>query len=236
MLLEEIIVETETRGDFKKVTTSRYGPWVATIPGQQSVAEARNALDSVSKVVGYLNVALAGRFLIDYSVSTVKSRGGEQSLPLPEDRINEGLAEETGDPDNGFQTESVAEIEVVTGNSSAQRRIELSMPYAPDDTFRRTVASSYPTVYNYFSTASDAPAKANTFGRVQNRMLLGNRSGMSIQIVPEKVPNTPFAPFYIEAAGTINLYRVNAASWTMDSSGIVASVDSMFWGTAGRTS
>jgi hypothetical protein len=64
-------------------------------------------------------------------------------------------------------------------------------------------------------------------------MLLGNRSGMSIQTVPEKLPNAPFTPIYIEAAGTINLYRVNAASWTMDSSGIIASIDAMFWGTAG---
>jgi len=233
MILEEVIVETETNGEYKKIKTSTYGPWVSTIPGQQSVAESRESLDTVAKVFFYLQKALAGRFLLDYSVSESRTTGGEQSQPLPEDKINARLAEDTGDPNNGFSTESVAEIEFVSGSELAQRRIELSMPYAPDDAFSRVTASLNPRTYNYFSIASDAPEKANRFGRIQNQMLLGNRSGMSIQTVPEKIPNAPFTPIYIEAAGTINLYRVNAASWTMDSSGIIASVDAMFWGTAG---
>jgi hypothetical protein len=233
MILEEVIVQTETNGEYKKIKTSTYGPWVSTIPGQQSVAESRESLDTVDKVFFYLQKALAGRFLLDYSVSETRTTGGEQSQPLPQDKINAELAEDTGDPNNGFSTESVAEIEFVTGNELAQRRIELSMPYAPDDAFSRVIASINPRTYNYFSIASDAPEKANRFGRIQNQMLLGNRSGMSIQTVPEKIPNAPFTPIYIEAAGTINLYRVNAASWTMDGSGIIASTDAMFWGTAG---
>ena len=235
MLLEETYTITETSGNYKKIFTTRYGPWIAGIAGQQSVAEARSYFTSASGVAQYIDAVLGGRVLLDTTASTTRSRGGEQSTPLPEDVINEELAEETGDPSNGFRTESVSEIEVATGSSFALRRIELSMPYAPDDSFFRTVASANPTVYNYYSFASDAPAKASRFGRAQNRMLLGNRSGMNIQIVPEKLPSAPFAPVYIEAAGTINLYRVNAASWTMDASGIVVSTDAMFWGTAGRT-
>jgi len=235
MLLESIYTQTYTNGDFKSVSTQRYGPWAASISGQQSIAESRNSFFIAAEAESYVSTALDGTYLLDSSVSTSRSRGGEQSVPLPEETINEELAEETGNPDNGFRTESVSEIEVATGSSLAQRRIELSMPYAPDDTFRRTTASSNPTVYNYYSITSDAPAKAAKFGRAQNRMLLGNRSGMNIQTVPEKLPNAPFSAVYIEAAGTINLYRVNAASWTMDSSGIVASTDAMFWGTAGRT-
>lgn len=235
MLLERTITNTYTNGNYKSVSTRRYGPWAASIGGQQSIAEARESFTSSAGVESYLADALDGMHLLDFSTSTSRTRGGEQSVPLPEETINQELAEETGDPDNGFRTESVSEIEVVTGSSFAQRRIELSMPYAPDDTFRRYTASTNPRVYKYVSTASDAPAKAARFGRAQNRMLLGNRSGMNIQIVPEKLPTAPFAPLYIEAAGTINLYRVNAASWTMGSSGIVASTDAMFWGTAGRT-
>jgi hypothetical protein len=102
------------------------------------------------------------------------------------------------------------------------------MPYAPDDVFTRVQGG-------YTATPSDAPQKANTFGRVQNRMLLGNRSGMNIQVAPEVLPSDPFAPVFVEAAGTINLYRLNGTSWTMDASGIVASSDAMFWGTSGKT-
>lgn len=235
MLLEETFTYTHTNGNYKSSTTKRYGPWAASISGQQSIAEAREAFTSAGAAQSYIDSALNGRYLLDVTSSSSRSRGGEQSVPLPEDLLNEELAEETGNPDNGFRTESVSETEVATGSSFAQRRIELSMPYAPDDTFRRVTASFDPTVYKYYTAASDAPAKATRFGRAQNRMLLGNRSGMNIQIVPEKLPKAPFAPLYIEAAGTINLYRVNAASWTMDSSGIVASTDAMFWGTAGRT-
>ena len=141
-------------------------------------------------------------------------------------------ADESGDPNNGYQTPSSSEIEIAEGSGAARRRIQLSLPYAPDDVFRKEGAGK---LAKFYSTASDAPQKANEFGRVQNRMLLGNRSGMNIQIAPEKLPSDPFAAIFIEAAGTIALYRINAASWAVDSSGIVASTDAMFWGTAGST-
>jgi hypothetical protein len=236
MILEGSDTYSTTNGDYKSSTTYRYGPWPASISGQQSIAEGRNVFKSAGAVSTYIDQALGGLYLLDISSSSTRSRGGgEQSAPLPERIISQQLSEETGNPDNEYRTESVTEIEVAIGDRSAKRRIELSMPYAPDSVFRRETISSNPIVYSYYILASDAPAKAARFGRTQNRMLLGNRSGMNIQIVPEKLPNAPFAPVYIEAAGTINLYRVNAASWTMDSSGIVASTDAMFWGTAGRT-
>jgi hypothetical protein len=236
VLLEEIVVRTYTNGNFKRSTTKRYGPWAATISGQQSIAESRESFTFVAQVEEYIADAIRGRYLIDVTISTERRSGGDQEAPLPEEQINEELAEDTGDPNNGFRTESVSETEVVTGSPLSQRRIELSMPYAPDDTFRKVKVSDDPIRYCYYASRSDAPAKAARYGRAQNRMLLGNRSGMNIQIVPEKLPSAPFAPLYIEAAGTIALYRVNAASWTMDANGIVASTDAMFWGTAGRTS
>jgi hypothetical protein len=234
MLIEETLVYTFTNGDFKSSTTKRYGPWAATISGQQSIAESRDSFETAGEVQAYINIALSGRGLIDVTVSTQRRRGGEQAAPLPEEQINEELAEDTGNPDNGFRTQSVSETEFATGSSLARRRIELSMPYAPDDTFRKVLVGVNPTRFCYYSRRSDAPAKAARYGRAQNRLLLGNRSGMNIQIAPEKLPNAPFAPVFIEAAGTIALYRVNAASWTIDSTGIVASTDAMFWGTAGR--
>jgi hypothetical protein len=234
MLIEETLVYTFTNGDFKSSTTKRYGPWAATISGQQSIAESRDSFETAGEVQAYINKALSGRGLIDVTVSTQRTRGGEQAAPLPEEQINEELAEDTGNPDNGFRTQSVSETEFATGSSLARRRIELSMPYAPDDTFRKILVGVNPTRYCYYSSRSDADVKAARYGRAQNRLLLGNRSGMNIQIAPEKLPNAPFAPVFIEAAGTIALYRVNAASWTIDSTGIVASTDAMFWGTAGR--
>jgi hypothetical protein len=58
---------------------------------------------------------------------------------------------------------------------------------------------------------------------------------MSIQLSPERLPTAPFDPIYIEANGLTAQYRVNAASWTFDSNGIVASVDALFWAAVGGT-
>jgi hypothetical protein len=241
MTLEEIKVFTKTVGDFKKTITERYGPWLATIPGQQSMAEAASSIATLAEANAFIVDILEGPspfpaapHLIDYTVNTERRSGGEQRVPLEEDEINSRLAD-GGDPDNGFRTESVAETEVSTGDPNAQRRIEFSMPYASDDVFTaKLVSGSSPPSYTYTAETSDAQAKAITFGRVQNRMLLGNRSGMNIQVAPEVLPSDPFAPVFVEAAGTINLYRLNGTSWTMDASGIVASSDAMFWGTAGK--
>jgi hypothetical protein len=70
---------------------------------------------------------------------------------------------------------------------------------------------------------------------VQNKMLLGNRNGLNVQTVPEILPGEPFAPFYLTANGVVTQYRTNGTSWTMDSNGIVASTDALYWGVVGRT-
>jgi hypothetical protein len=71
------------------------------------------------------------------------------------------------------------------------------------------------------------------FGRCQNRLLLGNRQGVSIQVAAELMPREPFAPLYINADGLTGQYRCNAASWTFSAEGIVASIDALFWGGIG---
>jgi hypothetical protein len=238
MPLEEIDVSTFTSGNFKQTITKRFGPWAATISGQQSIAESRDSFQSIGQVNDYISRALSpsGTYLIDYTANTERSSGGTQEAPLEEDEINSRLAD-GGDPNNGFRTESVAETQVSTGDPDAQRRIEFSMPYAPDDVFiPKLVQGSDPPSYTYTAKTSDAQVKALTFGRVQNRMLLGNRNGMNIQVSPEVLPNEPFGPFYVSANGTTTQYRTNGTSWTMDSTGIVCSTDAMYWGVAGKSS
>lgn len=234
-LSEEIITKTYTNGEYKQTTTARYGPWFQTIPGQQSIAEARDSFTSASGVASYISSALTGRFLIDFTASTERRTGGDQEAPLPEEEINAEVAEDEGDPNNGFKVESVSETEVAVGSSLATRRIELSMPYAPDDTFRRTTVSTDPLRYCYYSSKSDAETKAGRYGRAQNRILFGNRNGMNIQTTPEYLPEAPFAPFYIDMNGVVSQYRMNGTSWTMDSNGIVVSTDALYWGVVGKT-
>jgi hypothetical protein len=228
MLLEEIEVSTaySSTGEHQQTTTRRYGPWPQSISGQQTLAETRDSIQTAAQANALINTALSGKYLIDTTVSSERTGSRGQEAPSLAVILN-GRLGDGGDPDFGFTTESTAQLELSVGDPTAQLRVEFQMPYAPDDVFTRVEGG-------YTATPSDAPQKANAFGRVQNRMLLGNRSGMNIQVAPEVLPSDPFAPVFVEAAGTINLYRLNGTSWTMDASGIVASSDAMFWGTAGK--
>jgi hypothetical protein len=228
MLLEEVEVSTaySSTGRHQQTITRRYGPWPQSISGQQTLAETRDSIQTAAQANALIQEALLGRYLIDTTVSSEATGSRGQEAPSVSVILN-GRLGDGGDPDFGFTTESTAQLELSVGDPTAQLRVEFQMPYAPDDVFTRVQGG-------YTATPSDAPQKANTFGRVQNRMLLGNRSGMNIQVAPEVLPSNPFAPVFVEAAGTINLYRLNGTSWTMDASGIVASSDAMFWGTAGK--
>lgn len=121
-------------------------------------------------------------------------------------------------------TENVAEIEWISGSTESNAVIELQMPYSPDDEITYSPEAGYGLI------RSDARAKAQNYGKIQNALLLGNRNGVSIQISADLMPPRPFDPVYIEAEGLKGQYRINGTSYTFDSNGIVASTDAMFWG------
>jgi hypothetical protein len=213
-------------GDRQQETSSSYVLWPQTIPGQQAVAEYRDFLTTNAAVSSYVNAIAAAGLVHERTTVTINTVGTEQGRPL--DILNASYAK-GGDPNNGWRTESTADLELAVGSATAQRRIELSMPYAPDDIF------SGPSGGPFTSTPSDAPAKANRYGRVQNRLLLGNRNGINLQLAPEKLPAAPYAPLYVQASGLTALYRANGTSWAFDSNGIVCSVDALFWAAIGGT-
>jgi hypothetical protein len=158
---------------------------------------------------------------------------GLKERPSSDSRKLDKATSEDVDPNNGYSTSSEAGMTLVFGNANATRRVEFSMPYAPDDTFYRTYSETDPetgaTLWNFGSSPSDAPAKARNFGRIQSRLLFGSRNGMNVQTTPENLPNLPFRHFAIQAGGLTGLYATNAISWTIDSSGIIISTDAMFW-------
>jgi hypothetical protein len=229
---------TTTVGDRQKVQTYIYGPWGRTIEGQQSIAAARDSFTDATSVANYLalmfdpglnpNKSDYGLSLLDYRTS-INRRTEAQVAPSQADMLNADKAADGGDPNNGWRTESSSELELALGSATAQRRIELSMPYAPDDAF--SGASGGP----FTASPSDAAEKASRYGRVQNRLLLGNRNGMNLQLAPEKLPAAPFAPMYVQANGLTALYRANGNQWTMGSDGIVCSTDALFWSAIGGT-
>jgi hypothetical protein len=223
-------LETEIAENFSRTITKEYLAPHLTVRGQQYVSASMEAAETTQDVSSLLSFILnrkpeLARTTVDVSRKGVNT---SQERPTSADLNNAALAD-GGDPNNGYRTESKSELTLALGSATAQRRIELSMPYAPDDRF------AGPTGGPFTSVRSDANQKALTYGRIQNRLLLGNRNGISIQVAPELVPVSPYSGIAINAAGYSALYRVNALQWAFDSSGIVCSTDALYWGLIGST-
>jgi hypothetical protein len=218
---------TETVGTKKQVTTYTYGPWHKTIQGQLAGANARDSITTAAEASAYINNMLAGGLCLIDSRTETQSTDTPKSAPTQAE-INNQKAAKGGNPSNGYRTEAKSSLSLAMGSATAQRRTEFSLPKAPDDVFAGTGGG-------YSSTPSDAPQKAQLFGLTQNRLLLGNRNGVSLQAVPEVLPAAPFAPFVMRSADASALYRTNGLTWTFDAQGVVVSCDALFWGAVGGT-
>jgi hypothetical protein len=125
-----------------------------------------------------------------------------------------------------YKMEQKTSATLAMGIIDAEKRIELSLPYAPDDTVYRDGGS-------WAVRSGDPEPVAIKFGAVQDRLLLGNRFGISLQLTPESLPARPFSPVYVHINGKQVMYRTNGNSWAMDSSGVLAGTDALYWGVTG---
>ena len=214
---EKFIPEENGRKVYRNVWTV----WPHTAEGQQALAwmNENAPYTNTEALQGYYEQIARIMVKTESSVQTSSGRlvvGGQVRPKLYTIQLQER---------GGQRGEQTSEVVYATGNSSAERIIEFSMPYQSDD---------YLTGGNVVARG-DAGQKALVFGRVQNKLLLGNRSGMNLQVAPEILPDAPFRAFFLEANGLSALYRTNGTSWTMDNSGIVVSTDALFWGGVGGT-
>lgn len=212
--------------DTSQVITKSYGHWYRTIQGQQAIAEGRLSFTTSAQSSNYINSLINIGLIQIESRTELQTAGKTPSAPSIAD-INNQQNAKGGDASNGYRTESKADLALALGSATAQRRVEFSLPYAPDDVFFKGLAGGYS------SAPSDAAQKAQLYGRVQNRLLLGNRNGMNLQCAPEILPGAPFAPFIVKSGSTSALYRTNGSNWTFDAQGLVASTDALFWGGVG---
>ena len=230
LLVRKVVEANEKVGTFTRTVTTEYVWGPRSQQGNQGAAQAAQYIATLAQAQNYIANALqAGLVSVGSTVvSTQVGLADYQGRPSGAGRIN-GQYADGGDPNNGWQTQSKADLQLALGSATAQRRIEFSMTYAPDDVFSGSTGGPFTAV------ASDAEAKATRYGRCQNRLLLGNRNGMNVQCAASQLPEAPFAPFFISANGLSGLYRTNGMSWQMDSSGILVSCDALFWGAAGGT-
>lgn len=206
----------------EKRVTSSYVNWGLSQQGQQAIAGigANAAFTTAQEVADYLNSIANTTVLEDRVIKTNRNRVTASVETRP--AASERLINSTSAQNN---TESTSELLYATGSALGERIIELSMPYQSDDYYTATGTL----------VKGDAAAKASRYGRCQNRLLLGNRYGMNLQLAPETLPAAPFSPIVVQANGLSALYRVNGTNWQLSSDGVLVSTDALFWGAVGGT-
>jgi hypothetical protein len=213
---EELIPVVEAQ----KVTTTTYTNWALTQQGQQAVAQIKDQtpFTTATQCANWLNANSTTLVLSDGQVQINRGRDivQGQKRAAAADRIG---------GEKGERPESTGQLIYAAGAVGSDRIISMSMPYQSDDTYTKSG-----TVIR-----GNAAAMALRYGRTQNRLLMGNRYGVNVQIHPDRMPAHPYDPLYLSNGSLMVQYRANAANWAFSKDGVVASLDALFWGVAGGT-
>ena len=204
----------------QKTTTVTYQNWMLTPQGQQAAAEIQQSAPFADDTDAVIWLNAVRRKLVQTDMQVRTSR-------RPSDAAGQVKPANTRmrTPDASARSVSKAEMIFAVGSAASQRVVTFSMPYQSDDIWSPTGRV----------IKSDAAAKALRYGRVQNQLLLGNRSGANLQLAPSKMPSAPFSPLFLSNGSLSVMYRANGISWAFSSEGIVSSVDALYWGVAGGT-
>lgn len=183
--------------------------------GSDAIAKLREAGEPLEDLIGY-----ASR-LTPYGSSTrirTEREFGLQRRPGQQERNRHALAKV---PNVEQTTKAVWAL----GSPAAEAAVDLSPPYVSDD---RIQATGDPPAYTV--VPSGAEQQALSYARIENRLLLGHRSGIGLQLAPIDTPAVPFSLFYVRLNGCTAAYRSNGTTWTIGSDGVVCSTDALFWG------
>lgn len=200
-----------------KVTTTEYETWGLSQQGNRAISDFRE----------FHELLLAQGGMAEYLDKCIRLVLKNQNIFVTSGRVGMGYAirpkKQLRVESGGERLTTTSELLYTSGSEIGKRIVEFSMPYQSNDTYTSTGEI----------VKSDAAEKAATYGRVQNRLLLGNRYGMNIQTSPELTPLKPFDPFILKIGGTSCLYRTNGLTWSMDATGVIVSNDALFWGGIG---
>jgi hypothetical protein len=197
-----------------KTTTFQQVPYIQTPFGADAISKLREAQSET-----FENILVAARRLSPYGGGVrirTEREFGLQRRPGQQERNRMYDAKAP-------TVEQRAEITWAIGSPAAQTTLELSPPYVSDDRIIKT-GDAYSVV------ASDAPQRAINYARIENRLLLANRSGVGVQILPIDTPAKPFSLLYARFNGATAATRLNGTTWTIGADGVVVTSDPLFWG------
>jgi hypothetical protein len=248
ILTRAVNTATDTFAGWQRNSVSTFELEPFTIEGQIGVSLAKSRLKDIDRTTRYVDAVItSGLVLDDFRVtSSFSGRTTSESRPALAERIAEGNKRQgmistvpaTDLQDAGTKASPAVGVgggqnQVVGttfeyGSAEATRVSAITMPFAPDDIYIGEFG-------NFSLSKADAQARAYNYGKLQNRMRLGSRQGLAIQIPVGVMPVRPFDPMYVQAAGLTGQYRANGMVWAFDGNGIIGSVDAMFWGGVGQT-
>ena len=214
-LIEKVTIDTRDGLVVKKV--EEFYEKVKTFVKVPGLTNSPDIVDVVTKkTVNTYTRQDNGLILLEQSIEcAVGSNAAVESRANRAQRINNANTK----PD----TETEEKFVWVNGLTESETYIELTVPYGSDDYIELQGGK-------YVLVKGDGAAKALNYGRDQNKILLGNRSGVSIQISADVMPPAPFSPIFITAEGITGQYMTNGTTYTFDTTGIIASTDAIFWG------
>jgi hypothetical protein len=206
-----------------KTNTTNKVQFVSTPFGSDEISKQsqelpdRSDINWLSHVTGVISTAA---WLVEYgSEQRIRTERefGLQKRPSQQER-NKSADQKTP------SVEQKGELVWAVGSPTSQTALELSPPYVSDDRIIKLGPGLY-TVQK-----SDAAQKALNYARIENRLLLANRSGAGLQLLPIDTPPKPFDLFYVRLNACTAAYRVNGTTWTINPTGFVCTVDGLFWG------
>ncbi len=225
VVTQKTITTYNYNGNAVRRQVARYVNWALTQNGQQAINESRAAFTNSGLVAEFIN-SLLGEPAYEGTEVTITNSGPQvQSLPTAAE-----LAEQAYGKNGGRETQ-IATSSFSFGAVNAQRVATFQLPFTSDDYFNNLVLGQWVTV----DQSARARSLAINYGRIQNRLRLGNTQGVSLQIPIELLPTKPFDAIYLQADGLTGQYRANGMSWTFDQNGIVGQVDALFWLAIGQT-
>jgi hypothetical protein len=219
--IREVVYERDEKAGITKVTTRTAVPFHTTVDGAETLSrrrQNRQPWQNVADLVGEASQLVWQA--PEVRISTAREYGA-QRRPSQSDRSR--LASMTA-PDIE-QTETII---FSSGSAASQTAIELTPPY-----------HSSPTISKVGSTwildNGNAPQMVRHYGQTENRLLLGHRNGVGIQVLPENLPPVPMGLIYIRLNGCTAAYRISGTTWNVGTDGAVATADALFWGAVDGT-
>jgi hypothetical protein len=211
-------------GNLVRRSTSRYVNWALSQNGQQAINASRENVATSGDTANFVN-AVIGEPAYEGEEVTVSDSGPQtQRLPRPASLTRDVYGK------TSVKTREVATSTLSFSAITSETGITFALPFTGHDYFNSLVAGQWQTV----DTSERTRSLALNYGRIQNRLRLGNAQGVSLQVPVELLPTKPFDALYLQADGLTGQYRANGMSWTFDSNGIVGQVDALFWLATGQ--